>query len=282
MRYESNFELDGVLFGDKPLLLTGWDKSASAVSAGDVACGGRLVAGYEEIGAAVWTFHLATTATKGSLAAAFADLQVLGEKWRSPGESVLRHKIGDKWYRIYGRVRDFGGHVGNPIYAHGIIETSCVFVQLDPVFYGNEQTVDVGLVPSEVGGIMPGDAPPWVWATSSAELSRVLRVGGNVAAPVSVTFFGPVNNPKVTVGGCVIELVGGLAYDVSVTVDSRARTCLYGGARSGSAAGLLAPKVRLADMRVPANRNHNVVFGGIDPTGTARCRVSVTDSFVGI
>lgn len=197
---------------------------------------------------------------------------------RGPGEeSVLRYRVGGETRRIYGRARNFHP---DPVdfFSLGRLLATAEFHAREVVQYSDtENTVTVGLIPVSSGGIVSPLRSPMT-TVAGAQRQGLVTVGGDVPAPVEVTFKGPVNNPVASSTGWQIGLSTSIAYDQSVTVNSRTGTVT----RSDGAnlAGALTRRTYLPEARLrPGARE--LVFSGTDQTGTATCTLRWRDTFYG-
>ena len=119
---------------------------------------------------------------------------------------------------------------------------------------------------------------PLVFSQGSDRQGVIQDVGGDAPTPIIATIRGPVTNPFVEGDGWRIDLNTTLAYDQSVTVDARARTALRND--GASLAGSLRRTTYLDACRL-APGPAEIRFGGIDPTGTARCDIQWRPAFYG-
>lgn len=279
------FELDGFPFGGgygQPVRVEKFEPGDRALLTQDASLPGRpgRMMGRDTDDGPEWTFDLAVESRDG--AAVYENLDRLRAAWKGPtdtpgGLSVLRYALLGRVRRVYGRPRRF-----RPLDVVAWADltrlpVSCTFQLSDPLHYDDvEQSVSLGVVPASTGGLTFPIRFPWSTARSGAPSARFATVGGSAPAPVRITFHGPVSDPWVRAGGWEVRLRGALAYDRSVTVDTRVFTVLR--EDGASVAGMLAPRTRLADVRLPPGV-HEVVFGGIDQTGTARVELAWRDAW---
>lgn len=279
------FILGGVRFaadGTEPLVVTSFDPGERALRSSDITIDGQpgAIPSSEVENAGTWQFTISAlgdtdTETLDHIAA-------LAAAWRPaaldrPATLVpLRYRLAGRWRRVYGRP----GQFSDPDAAYldqGEAEALGAFRLLDPLHYDDTETaVDMGIVPASSALLKFPATPPFVWRTAGGETSRFAEVGGDSSTPVRIVFRGPVTRPWVRVGGVRVELTGTLAYDQTVTVDSRLLTVTR--QNGASAAALLAPRTRLADLRLAPGR-HEVTFGGTDETGTASVTVAWRDAW---
>lgn len=213
-------------------------------------------------------------------AASYAKLQTLATAWRAdevranPGSmATLQAHTG----RVaFGRPRRF-----QPDYdlsPFGVTGVTCDFATADDMWYGPSQTTTVNLVPRGQGGLIAPLASPLA-TTKSSDRSQVINVNGLLPIWPVIQINGPITNPSVEVVGqfkASFNLT--LAYDQTLTIDTRpwARSILRGRA---SAAGSLDPRGdRLSDMQVAPGR-HELVLRGTSATGTPRALFTWRDAF---
>ena len=100
-------------------------------------------------------------------------------------------------------------------------------------------------------------------------------VGGTAPAPFIATIHGPMTNPWIAGPGWRFDFLTTLAYDQTLTVDTRpwAKTVLRNDGAS-LAGTLTRASTALSDARLLPGGGAWLTFGGIDGTGTATCSVS--------
>lgn len=231
---------DGVNFGDERLAPPTW--TFDAVAYGDV------------------------VAEADALAAALAVAWRPAEL-RQPGATVpLRYEHRGRWRRVYGRPGKF---VPDAAAIDGVASMLATFRLSDPLHFDDaEQSVTIRSVPPSSGGIVPPLVAPISTTKAGDPASRFAVVGGDAPAPLRITFTGPISAPWVRVGGVLVQMSGSIAYDRTVTVDSRAMTVLRDD--GASVAGMLSPRTRMADLRLSPG-THEIQFGG---TGEATVTVA--------
>ena len=274
------FELNGYAFGTGlPWRVADFDTGARAVRSQDSPWpnrDGRLL-GREYDDGGQWAFLLRHRGTDLALDAV-ADLRSAWQSLRGPLEIVaLKYRTERGERRVYGRPRGFR-QISTPHGREvGLVDIEATFDLADPLHYSDaESSLSLGIIPASSAGLAFPTAPPFTWRSDGAPQSRFAVVGGDAPAPLRVTFTGPVVRPWVRVGGVLVELTGSLAYDETVTVDSRLMTITR--ADGDSVPGMLGARVRLVDLRLPPGE-HEVTFGGSDLTGTATATVAWRDAF---
>ncbi|QUC01226.1 hypothetical protein [Cellulosimicrobium cellulans] len=282
---ERAFEVAGVGFGTRPgdlVLVRSFEPGTQDLENQDAAnpVGDGVLVGRDRARATTWSWELFTN--ERDEPSARAAVAPLAAAWRSatalpPGELMtLRYFVAGRWRRVYGRPRRWAPPVSGPALAAGRADVVCDFRVTDPLHYDDdEQTVTLQIVPPTTGGLLAPLVAPLSTARSSAPAARFITVRGDAPAPVRVTFHGPVKDPWVRGTGWEVGLVGSIAYDGRVVVDTRTTTVLR--ADGASVAGMLSRRTRLAELRL-APGPHELTFGGIDPTGTAAATVAWRDA----
>src|SRR5699024_3899623 len=103
------------------------------------------------------------------------------------------------------------------------------------------------------------------------ERACVIRNPGDAPTPITVTFYGPVANPRLYGVGWELGVTGNLAYHEKITVDALGK-CVT---RSDGANvyGWLTKYMRLNNAELQPGQ-HEIWFTGADETGTAKAVVS--------
>lgn len=194
-------------------------------------------------------------------------------------------RLAPLWVSVGGRSRVVYGRPGrlappapgSNAMKQGVAMLTAEFRILDPLVYAAEATeTSVSVVPKTLGGIIAPVFTPIKTTLTSDTSYRFVTVEGDADAPFSVTFHGPATDPKVTVNGTEVGLVGNVAYDEDVTVNGRARTVEL--ADGQPAAARMSRGTRIDRMLLPPGE-HEIAFTATDRTGTARATVSVTPAF---
>jgi len=276
------FEIDGYRFGcDHPVAVLGWDTGVREVRSQDVDRPGAHGAmfGRDYDSAPEWTF---TVRVRDKVsAAAFDTVSVFREVWQASqgvGErSVLKYGLPGRVRKVYGRPRRFsldddavwqGIHIGR-------VAGICTFQLSDPRSFGagpgNTGETVLTLVPESTGGLVAPLVSPLTTTRRGGVRAGVVHNTGDAPSPVSVTFYGPVANPKIYGDGWEIGLTGNLAYDEQITVDALGMSVKrQDGADVG---GRLTRGTRLNKAAL-APGSQEIWFTGADATGTARAVVS--------
>lgn len=282
---EGDFELDGYAMGlGLPVVVEGFDPGEASWTVQDVVSpvGGRRLFGRDTLTGPTWVFDMATNTR--TPAEARAALSALASAWRpvytsQPGaESVLRYMVGGEVRRVYGRPRKFAP-ILNGLTQSGVALASGEFVTSDAYSYADTaRLVIVTMTPPPTGGFTAPFTTPIVTVPIGEVQGQIDDVGGEAPAPFIVTFQGPITNPKVSGNGWEIELQTTLAYDRSVTIDTRKATAR----RSDGAnlSGYLTHRSHLGTARLTPGPDY-VAFSGVDATGTATCTVTWRPTYHG-
>lgn len=280
---DGDFELDGYMFSGsrrRPLYVQGFGVSSSGDRTQDVLnpFGEDAQQGRDFRVPPLWTFGLRVG--HGGAAATLANLAALTQAWNKkaavPGaESVLRYAIAGRTRLVYGRARELFPDFSQA-FDLGRVVASAKFQTKDTWFYDDEvQSLTVGLIPVNAGGLK---APLRAPLTASPGSSRqgLVAVGGDAPAPLEVVFKGPILNPVASSTGWQVGLNATLAYDQTVTINTRTGTALRND--GVSLAGALTRRTYLPEARLrPGSRE--IVFAGTDASGLSSCTVRWRNTF---
>lgn len=277
---DGDFELDGFVFSgnrDNPVYVRSFTPGGATTRAQDASSpvGDQMFFGRDYLTPGQWVFGLRIR--QESVADSLTAFGGLAAKWAAdnvrltPGAlSVLRYSIGGRVRRVYGRSRGITPNTDN-LWVANIVDAEVIFDLESPWHYEDEQnSLVLNIVTASTGGVILPTTWP-LMTQSGGERQGVITNTGDGPAPFSVRFNGPITDPYVLVSGQEIKLLTTIAYDRSITVDTRLMTAT----RSDGAnmAGSLTRKTRLAEARIKPGPAE-VVFGGIDPTGTSKATVS--------
>lgn len=232
-----------------------------------------LIVGRDFLGGTTWAFDIVTDAE--SLGGALAASAALERAWKDPvvraqanRPSPLSYELGGRWRRVYGRPGPYAGPNGDVLTVQGGARIVCDFRVTDPRHYDEtEQHVHLAIVPATTGGLEAPLVAPLATVRSGEPRAGLVRNTGDAAAPLRVTFNGPVQDPWVrAAAGWEIGLLGTLAYDEQVTVDALLGTVERSDGQP--APGMLTRATRLTNSVLPPG-DSELTFGGTDPTGTA-------------
>lgn len=282
---DGEFELDGYRFGcGHPVGLlgpSGWDTGVREVRSQDVDRPGAHGAlfGRDYDSAPEWTFTFRTRNRDHEVA--WDTIDEFRTAWQASqgvGElSVLKYGLPGRVRKVYGRPRRFA--LDDDAASQGItigrIAGLATFQLSDPRSFGadpgNTGEVTLTLVPESTGGLIAPLVSPLTTTRRGGVRAGVVHNTGDAPSPVSVTFYGPVANPKIYGVGWEIGITGNLAYDEQITVDALGMTVRrQDGANVG---GRLTRATRLNKAALQPGAQE-IWFTGADATGTARAVVS--------
>ena len=276
------YEIDGFQFGrDTPVQVVDVDRGDRSLLTQDVprATGLGRYMGHDEDDGPEWTFTLRTRESdEASALDALAELRSVwhGTRNLNPGQVMsLRYELGGRGRRVVGRPRRFHESSSPSIREAGLINVVCTFQLSDPRSFGagpgNTGEVTLTLVPESTGGLVAPLVSPLTTTRRGGVRAGVVHNTGDAPSPVSVTFYGPVANPKIYGVGWEVGITGNLAYDEQITVDALGMSVKrQDGADVG---GRLTRGTRLNKAAL-APGSQEIWFTGADATGTARAVVS--------
>lgn len=278
-----DFELNGYKFSGNPnaaLYVVGLGLGVLAVRDQDVdnPTGDGRVFGQDWDSGPTWAFEFRVG--PGLVDVTLAELARVAKAWRSaprgPGqESVLRYAVGSRTRRVYGRPRQLAPDP-TLLHALGYLAATGEFVTADGYHYADEaDSVRLSLVPGNAGGLVSPLISP-LTTVAGSQRQGIVQVEGDAPSPMEITFYGPITNPGVSSTGWSIRLNASLAYDQSVTLDTRKGTVRRND--GANLAGSLSRTSYLPDARLqPGTRE--IIFTGTDATGTSSCSVSWRPAF---
>lgn len=272
---EGEWELGGVVAGSN----RGYDIVVLGAEPGnpvwahndrDVAGSSRRNFGQDTEHGPTWTFEFLISTDDGP--SARAALTELAAAWKRPdlraGETVpLRYRSAGKTRRLYGRPRNFAPSDWGGI-DQGVIVATSQFVTADPYHYDDDTRIEsLTIFAAPAAGFTFPVVFPFTTTPGGTRQGVIGDTGGTVPTPATITFYGPISNPKLTGNGWFVALNTSIAHDKWVTIDTRSGTVLH--ADGGSYGGYLARGVWLKDIRLNPG-GEDLAFSGVDPTGTAR------------
>lgn len=282
---DGDFELDG------SLLLRSSKSPLSPVSIQTIDMGGMTVNtqnqsnpmgdntifGVDRYSAPEWTF---TLNCRGGVGEALDGAEQVRTYWQNdsirlmPGAtSVLRYKLNGRTRRIYGRCGNVSPNVAS-LMVSGATTMLVAFQLEDPNTYDDtESQVVLDLITQPGGGVTLPAVMPWVWGSTPGKRQGVVDVFGSASTPMRVVVHGPsagkLTSPSISGPGWKIEFPGQqVAYDQTLTIDTRAKTATINGA---SVAGTLARGSALSSRLQVGTQE--LVFSCSDPTNTAYATV---------
>ena len=287
------WELGGVTFGTyQGIGVAAFDPGAAEISDQDLefAAGDGVLMGRDFVRPSTWAFDLFTDFDNP--AEAFAAQSALTAIWRNPatrltpGAAVpLRYRMNGRWRRVYGRPRRLAGANGGVVMLQGNAEITADFRLVSHLHYDDEASqVEVGMVPAIGGGWSFPTSFPVVIEGRLGEGGRPTQfvIGGDAPTWPVVTIHGPIKDPRVEFGdGRHIRLVGSLAYDRSVTVDTApwARSVVRDD--GAHVPGMLHSSMRFNNLALEPGPG-DLTLWGIDATNTARATMSWRNAHHGL
>lgn len=285
---EGEIEVAGYVLGASPdsaVFIESFDPGIADVRTQDVdnPVGDDTAFGRDFFTGPTWTLDLVVNRRNAAEA-----LQTLGELsavWRAdavrstPGaEVVLRYALGGRTRRVYGRPRKFA-YTPNGL-TSGVILATAEFKARNLVYFDDDERVlPLQIIPPSSGGFTAPFTAPIIPAPTGEVQGPIADVGGDIPAPFTVTFNGPITNPRVAGNGWEIELRDSLAWDQSVTVDTRLKTVKRNDGANLS--GKLTHRSNLGTARLTPGPDY-VTFSGYDATGTATARVAWRPAYAGL
>ena len=271
---DGDFELNGFRVGDMDsVFVTGFEPSEPGARYQDTPnpSGHGVHFGRDYYDNSTWTFEFAATG-----ADRLAAMSALNAEWRKvnhkPGEeSVLRFRLAGRERRVYGRPRHFLPTVG-PSLTRGHITAAATFATSDPYVYGDEPiSMSATMFASSKGGLKTPLKGNLTGVKAGVRNGAIPDVGGEAPTPFVAVIKGPIKDPSIASGDWVVQVNTTLAYDQTLTIDTRKNTVLRNDGTS--LGGSLTRTSRLANARLnpgPAS----ILFSGIDPTGTSKVTVT--------
>lgn len=284
---DGDFELDGFVFSghrDTAVYVRTFSPGAAVTRAQDAVnpVGENMFFGRDHRTPGQWAFGLRIN--EGDFAGAIREFGILAASWQTtarttPGaQSVLRYKRAGENRRVYGRARNLTPDL-QYAYVAGIVDAEVAFDPSDCWHYADApRSLALSLIPGNARGLIAPLIAPLTTIAGGTRQGVIEDAGGDGPAPYWVTFKGPITNPVARVSGQEIGLLATLAYDQSVTVDTRLMTARRND--GANMAGALTRRTRLIEARInpgPAE----ITFTGTDATGTSSCTVSWRPVFHG-
>lgn len=279
-------QFDGVQFGGAsgPLIITGFDPGRPEIRFDDVQRphSHGIFPSREYLGAALWVFEIATNARDhaGGLVAS-ASLEEVWRRYLDTEEAQpLDYHLAGRWRTVFGKPRRFASTAGTLRDEQGVTLITCDFTITDPRTYDTLlRSQRIGLVAPSTGGLVEPLIAPLVSTRTESTQSRFVEVGGNAPTPLTVTFHGPLTDPRVVIDGQEVGIAGEVAEDLSITVDGRSQTVVR--ADGVALPGRLSRRSRL-DALLISPGSHEVTFSGVTATGTGHVDLSWRDAAWGL
>ena len=272
---DGDFELDGYLFSGsrrQPLYVLGFNIEPARTRVQDVPnpMAPELRQGRDQRTPPLWQFGFRVG--HGGAAATLSRLAGLTTAWNAltavpDAESVLRYAIAGRTRRVYGRAREMSPDY-SMVYDLGRVVATGDFQPRDVWLYDDDiQSLTVSLIPTSTRGLKSPLKAPLTTAQGAQRQGQV-TIGGDAPAPVELEFKGPIINPVASSTGWEVGLNLTLAYDQTVTVNTRTGTVRRND--GVNLAGVLTRRTYLPEARMQPGARE-LIFAGTDPTGTATC-----------
>lgn len=235
--------------------------------------------GRDYLGAPTWAFDMFTDANDPE--SALTALSLLAKEWRggtvptTPGAvQALTYQVADRVRRVYGRPRKWAAPPDTRIVT-GYIPITADFQTVDPLHYDEtEQAVSVGTVPTALPGFITPLVAPIVTLRGAYRTGAYATVGGDAPTWPVITITGPITGPWVSVQGWRYELAElSLIDNSTVVIDTRPWVLTVMRDGIASVAGYATPSSRLDRMQLNPGSSAELLFGGVDMSGSATCTV---------
>lgn len=194
------------------------------------------------------------------------------------GVNRLSYVIGGRARCVYGRPRRFTPKPDKINLGKTYISTTFVLAE-DTYYDDDEQTVTLGMTPATVQGtgvVLPQPLP-WHFNTSPAPRTSVLLVGGTKETWITPTFYGPVSNPWVQIGGLTFGLYGTVPLGQSVALKGRPWEAGVLFSTGQYRPDMLDARARLSQLQFKPGP-YAVTYGGSDNTGSSRVVLAWRDA----
>lgn len=223
-----------------------------------------------------------TGATPAEAREELARFSLAWHSWRRStpnAEVALRYGIHGEERVVYGRPRDFAFDE-TTLWAQPRAAGSLVFERSGHLFYGSARELSLTITPGKAGGLIFPIVFPW-GTTQGGIRQGVIEEGGGVVPTddVTLTVKGPINRPIIRGAGWQVALSTNLAWDRSITVNTRSKTVLWD--NGSSAAGVLSRRTRLSDITIPTGSSE-IRFEGEDQSGTSQLIVQWRPAYTSI
>lgn len=205
------------------------------------------------------------------------NLRRLARAWNTAVDRTRPGAVTSMWWEdggerrlIYGRPRSFA--TVNEQSRSGLIRVTAAFRLADALTYDplDSREVTIRGVPPISGGLVAPLVDPLTATGTAARQGLIEDTGGEAPTPFRAEFRGPIATPFLKGPGWQIRLNTTLAWDETVTADTRTGEVTSNLGRNMKP--FLDPASRLRDVRLAARRTE-LEFGGVDPTRTAYVRV---------
>lgn len=189
----------------------------------------------------------------------------------------LDWRDGGRTTRVYGRPRTVA--TVNTDSRHGLLRLTAAFDLSEAAVYdvgSGPRSVRIDLIPPGGGGLTAPLTAPLMATGMPVRQGIIQDTGGDAPTPFRVVFRGPISNPWLRGPGWEVRLNTSLAWDETVTVDTRTGTVVSSLGRNMKP--FLGARSRLRDATLKVGSTE-LTFGGNDPTATAFVEVQWTPAF---
>ncbi|MFE9642116.1 hypothetical protein ACFYOC_24135 [Nocardiopsis alba] len=280
---ESQFEMNGFRFG------RGTDVEVSVFEEGAVSSttndttnpiSDGINFGYDFHQGRILTFEM--WSNKHSASEGSQTVSELARAWTDPHLRQTARKVSELRVRawgsperiVYGRPRNYSAP-NNAQIRDGIIQCVAEFYTVDGNYYDSEaRNVYLSLISEGgTGGIAWPVEWPLTWS-GTYERQDATHVASPMGAYPVITFKGPVSNPALEYVGTGIRIrwTGTLAYDESVTIDTRPWVRTVKKQDGSNHVGKLTG-ARMAELQLPQGSS-TFRYSGDDQTGQSTCQIS--------
>lgn len=276
------FELEGYAWGQGlPIFVDeeGFDPGDPEVETQDgrnPITGSRMF-GRDTQSGPTWTWAMHVDQTDATTA--LASLAEMAATWRNTASRLdsgdvvaLRYAVADRTRLVYGRPRRFS-YKPNNLLLGGTVPPMATFDCVNALHYDDTWSeVDVRLLPSSSGGFTVPFTVPLQLVSEGSGATKPVVIDGDAPTEPVVTFYGPAQNPAVTIGDFTIGLTGQVYAGEVITVDARPWAMTVTDQRGASRGEMLSRKTRLTQARLSPGQ-YQAVVSGIDITGAAHVTV---------
>ena len=224
-----------------------------------------------------WTFEMATNGSDE--ATSLAHQAPLAVAWKSyklrdtpSARAILRYGLGGRTRRVYGRPRRWSATYDNRLLS-GTHQIVAEFQCADAVHYDDGLSYHaIDILPVEGGWLVAPLVAPLTTIAGTVRDSG-FTVGGDTKTWPRILFNGPVVDPYISIDGKKVALTMTLLTGQQAVIDTApwVRTVeRFPGPANISWA--LTRDTRMSDMALLPGA-HELIFGGTDPSGTAKVTV---------
>lgn len=152
------------------------------------------------------------------------------------------------------------------------------FLAADDLWYGPQQSIQVGLGQVATGGFVYPLVYPLIVGSGVTDRSQVFEVGGTLPTWVSATIFGPIVNP-------VVEVPGRFRYGFATTlrdgewIDIRATPYGHAILRNGTSTIAADASSTIVNRSLLPPGRHELILRGQSPSGSPSARAIWRNAF---